>query len=177
MAKLKDRDETFCQEYLIDLNPYQAAIRTGYSPKTAKEAYRWLKENDEREKPRLRARVDELLAERSRRTGVTADRVIRELARVAFADITQIVDPATVRVRDGVSADDTAAIASIKIKDGDTFMEREVKLCDKLKALEHLGRHLGMFTDNIQLNTAPPTIIDDIAVEEGVHGTDTGSAD
>ena len=167
MAKLKDREEMFCQEYLIDLNPYQAAIRAKYAPKTAKEAYRWLKEGDSREKPRLRARVEALLAERSRRTEVTQDRVVQELARIAFVDLTQVVDPDTGCVRKDASEDDRAAIASVRVKAGGMFTEYEAKLESKNRALELLGKHLGMFRENMSLTMRAPTIVDIDGDEDG----------
>ena len=60
------------------------------------------------------------------------------------------------------SEDDRACIASVKVKSGDSFTEREIKFADKLKALEQLGKHLGMFQDNINLNVELPRIVDDI---------------
>lgn len=162
MARLSERDKRFADEYLIDLNPVQASIRAGYSPATAKDAYRWLKENDDREKPGLRARIDAALAERSKRTGVTADRVVRELGRIAFGDLTDVVDVERATVKWNATRDDTAIIASVKVKSGEDFTEREVKGWDKLKALELLGRHLGMFADKLILTDDRPTIVDNI---------------
>jgi len=162
MSKVGAREDCFVEEYLIDLNPTQAALRAGYSPATAKEAYRWIKEGDSREKPRLRARIEMAMAERSRRTGVTADRVVRELARLAFADITEVVDTKHATVKSDAAKDDRAAIASVKIKTGADYTEREVKLHDKTKALEMLGRHLGMFVDRVAITDDRPVIVDDI---------------
>lgn len=162
MARLSERDKKFADEYRIDLNPVQAAVRAGYSPATAKDAYRWLKEGDDREKPRLRARIEAALAERSRRTGVSADRVVRELARIAFANMTDVVDVERAMLKPGASRDDTAVIASVKVKSGEDFTEREIKLADKLKALELLGKHLGMYADKLILTDDRPVIIDNI---------------
>jgi phage terminase small subunit len=163
VPKLKNpKWEQLCQEYMIDLNQTQAAIRAGYSPRTANTQASKLFA-----KPNIRARVAELQAERSRRTGVTADRVVRELARLAFVDITQVVNPHDATIRVNASEDDRAAILSIKVKDGEMFTEREVKLCDKNRALENLGRHLGMFTDNVRITDDRPTIVDDIPGGEG----------
>ena len=64
------KQKRFCEEYLIDLNATQAAIRAGYSPETA---YSIGQEN--LKKPEMRARIDKAMAERSKRTGVNADRV------------------------------------------------------------------------------------------------------
>ncbi|MEA4899312.1 MAG: terminase small subunit [Christensenellaceae bacterium] len=158
MPELKNlRHERLCQEFMIDLNQTQAAIRTGYSPRTANTQAARLFAN-----VNIRARVDELLAQRSARTGVTADRVVRELARLAFADITQVVDVDRATVLPDVSEDDRATIASVKVKSSPDFTEREIKGWDKLKALELLGKHLGMYTDNVRITDDRPTIVDDI---------------
>lgn len=146
---MTDKQKRFCEEYLIDLNATQAAIRAGYSPKAAKEQGARLLTN-----ANIRARIDEALAARSCRTGVNADRVIRELARIAFVNPPNVVDTKNATVLEGASEDDTAAIASVKVKivQGDfDSVEREVKFADKLKALELLGRHLGMFSDKLEL--------------------------
>lgn len=164
---MTERQNRFCEEYLIDLNATQAAIRAGYSPASAKEIA-----SENLTKPNVRARIDEALAERSKRTGVTADRVIRELARVAFVDPTKVVDTNNATVLPNVSEDDRATIASVKYKSssGETSdsVEREIKFADKLKALELLGKHLGMFTDNINLNADMGVqIINDIPKDTG----------
>lgn len=161
MAKLKNpKHEMFCQEYMIDLNQTQAYIRAGYSPREAESAAARLSAN-----VKVRARINELKAERSVRTGVTADRVVRELARIAFLDPTKLADINKAELLEDATEDDRAAIASIKVKSGEDFTEREIKFADKLKALDQLGRHLGMFQDNLNLNVALPRIVDDIGGE------------
>jgi len=147
MGKLKHaKNELFCQEYLKDINATQAYIRAGYNPKNVSQCASMLLA-----KPHVRARVDQLLAERSARTGVTQDRVVRELARIAFLDPTQLVDINDATVREDASEDDRAAIASVKLKSGEDYTEHEIKFADKNKALELLGKHLGMYTDKIDL--------------------------
>lgn len=159
---MTSKQKRFCDEYLIDLNATQAAIRAGYSVDSAGAIG-----NENLKKPQIRARIGKAIAEQSKRTGVTADRVVRELARVAFANSQDIVDFNTATVKTGVARDDTAAIASVKVKtipmpDGDG-VEREIKMADKLKALELLGRRLGLFTDNVNLNgDVGVTIVDDV---------------
>ena len=155
MAKLKNKKhEILVQEYLIDLNQTQAAIRAGYSPKTAT-----VQAHEIFTKPYVRARVEELLAERAKRTGVNQDRIIRELARVAFVNAAEVVSMKDAMLLEDASEDDTAAIASVKVKvmSGDVEgVEREVRFSDKLKALELLGKHLGMFTDKFQISGGLP---------------------
>lgn len=158
---MKKRDAAFCEEYLIDLSPKNAAIRAGFAPSTARDAWKWLDENNDRLKPAVRARIDELLAERSRRTGISADRVIRELARLAFANPGDVIDMRNGGVQVGADDDDMAAIAAVRVKKGADFEEREVRMCDKARALELLGKHLGIFADRVRLEGAVPVIIDD----------------
>ena len=157
------KQQRFCEEYLIDLNATRAAIRAGYSPKSAKTNGPRLLEN-----AGIRARVEAMMARLSRRTGVSAERVVRELARVAFASMPDVVDMRTATLKPDATDDDRAAIASVRVKDGgDMFTEREVRMCDKVRALELLGKHLGMFTDNVRVDGAVPVIIDDVGAGDG----------
>ena len=148
--KLTYKQQCFCEEYLIDLNATQAAIRAGYSAKSASNI-----SSELLAKEAITENINRAMAIRSRRTGVNADRVIQELAKVAFLNPTDLVDFNRAMLLADVSSSDTAAIASVKVKEvsGDDIdsIEREIKFCDKLKALELLGKHLGMFTDNIHL--------------------------
>lgn len=175
MAELNDKQLRFIDEYMIDLNATQAAIRAGYSPRTAKAQGARLLTN-----VNLRARLDEKLAETSKRTGVNADRVVRELARIALGDLTDIVDVDEGKIKDGVSRDDRAAISSVRIKrttrtdkDGaeEVTIDREIKLCNKIDALELLGKHLGMFTQKLSVETR------DITLEEYLRQLDAGGTD
>lgn len=156
------KQQRFCEEYLIDLNATRAAIRAGYSPKSAKTNGPRLLEN-----AGIRARVEAMMARLSRRTGVSAERVVRELARVAFASMPDVVDMRTATLRPDATEDDRVAIASVRVKDGDMFTEHEVRMCDKVRALELLGKHLGMFTDNVRVDGAVPVIIDDVGAGDG----------
>lgn len=150
MAKLTDKQERFVEEYMIDLNATQAAIRAGYSVKNAGKIGSELLE-----KTRISEAIDIKKAERSRRTGVTADRVVTELARIAFANAKNIVNFKTGGILGYANDDDLAAVQSVKVKTScgnvDTE-EREIKLADKQKALELLGKHLGMFKDKVELS-------------------------
>lgn len=141
------KQKRFVEEYLIDLNATQAAIRAGYSPATAKEIG-----CENLTKPNIAAAVSQAMAERSRRTGINQDRVLQELARIGFAKITDVVDPETAKIRPDASDDDLACIQSIKIKPSEFGTEREVKLYDKKSALVDLGKHLGLFKDKVELN-------------------------
>ena len=156
---MTDRDKRFAEEYIIDLNASAAAIRAGYSPKTAKDAAAWIREENP-QKPQVKAMVERLMAERSRRTGITADRVLTEIAKIAFVNAGDLIDFESGKVRQDARRVDKAAIQSITSKTG-KIEEHEVKLMDKTRALELLGKHLGMFTDNVKVDGAVPVIIDD----------------
>ena len=146
---------------MVDLNATQAAIRAGYSPKNAQKIGSQLLD-----KTSVYSEIQRRMAQQSKRTGITADRVLRELAKIGFANSKNIIDPETGRIRPGVSEDDMAAVASIKVKtsesDHGSSKEREVKMMDKNRALELLGRHLGMWNDKLTVAMEPVTMTDDL---------------
>lgn len=159
MSKFTPKQKRFVEEYLIDLNATQAAIRAGYSPDTAKDIG-----CQNLAKLNISAAIAKAVAERSKRTGVNQDRVIVELARVAFANIADVVDQKSEKIKKDISSDDAAAIQSIKVKtiptkDGGKIVELEVRLYDKIRALELLGKHLGMWNDKMSLSLNIPQFI------------------
>lgn len=163
---LTKKQQLFVEEYLIDLNATQAAIRAGYSPDTAKDIG-----CENLAKPNIRARIDQALAERSRRTGINQDRVIRELARIAFVNAADVINSKDATLREDASEDDTAAIQSVKVKTfGEDGVEREIKMADKLKALELLGKHLGMYQNNLNVTVEASGKLDDIMSQLGGEG-------
>ena len=141
------KQKRFVEEYLIDLNATQAAIRAGYSPHTAKDIG-----CENLAKPNIAAAISQAMAERSRRTGINQDRVLQELVRIGFAKITDVVDPETAKILADASEDDLACIQSIKIKPNEFGTEREVKKKKKKAALVDLGKHLGLFKDKVELS-------------------------
>ena len=155
--KLTKKQQLFVDEYLIDLNATQAAIRAGYSVDTAAAIG-----CENLTKPNIQQAIAERMAERSKRTGVNQDRVVLELAKIAFVKMTDIVD-SNGKIKDTATDDDLSCIESVKYKRSDTdtgySVEREVKISPKLKALELLGKHLGMWNDKIDLNVTQPIVI------------------
>lgn len=157
---LTAKQRRFVDEYLIDLNATQAAIRAGYSAKTANEQGARLLANVS-----VQALLTERIKDRERRTEITQDKVIAELAKIGFADIRKavqwgpelrVVDQETgeTAIANGVSlvdsekidSDTAAAISEIS----QTAQGVKVKLHDKRAALVDIGRHLGMFKDRIE---------------------------
>lgn len=159
MAKLTDKQKKFVEEYLIDLNATQAAIRAGYK----KSEYTDTNANKLLENTRIAEAIAKAMAERSRRTGISQDRVVNELAKIAFVNMLDVVDEEG-RIRSTASEDDLACIESIKHKESSSIngdsTEREVKIASKLKALELLGKHLGMWNDKLDVNMNVPIIFE-----------------
>lgn len=152
---LTEKQKLFCEEYLLDLNATNAAIRAGYSPESAADIA-----SENMQKPHIKAAIDKRMAERSARLGVTQDRVLTELAKIAFAAPCEVIDFESGEILDKERA---AAIASIKIKqiptrEGETITERDIRFVDRVKALELCGKHVGMFKDKVELSGEGGTI-------------------
>ena len=155
---MTDKQKRFVEEYLIDLNATQAAIRAGYSVKNADTIGLQLLG-----KTQVAAEIGRRMAERSKRLGVNADRIVTELAKIAFANVGTMVNTSDGTVKDDAATEDLAAIQQIKIKTMDgakgSSFECEVKLSEKTKALELLGKHIGMWNDKIDVNVTLPVVI------------------
>lgn len=153
MGRLTTKQKRFIDEYMIDLNATQAAIRAGYSAASAGSIG-----SENLKKPEIASRVRAREAERSKRTGINADRVLDELGKLAFVNPTDLIDPETGDIRSDISPEDAAAIASVKTRkiatEEGTGVEKEVRLTDKLRALELCGKHLGMFKDSADISAA-----------------------
>ena len=107
LAKLTNKQSRFVEEYLIDLNATQAAIRAGYSEKTARSQGQRLLTNVD-----IQERFKGQIEQRSERTEITADRVIQALADIAYTD-------------------------------------EDIRLGDRIRALELLGKHHALFSDKL----------------------------
>jgi phage terminase small subunit len=147
-ADLGPRQERFVEEYLLDLNAKQAAIRAGYSPKTAEAQGSRLLSN-----VKVQRAISARMAARSKRTEVAADRALLEIARLGFSDLRRLFHEDGRLKHPNEWDDDTAAsIASVEVVTrslGDGVVEyvRQIKLWDKGKALEQLSKHLGLYRD------------------------------
>lgn len=141
MAKLTDKQKRFVAEYLVDLNATAAAIRAGYSEKTACEQGSRLLAN---------VKVQEEIQKRQkglqRKLEITQERVLQELASIAFANGADFVTVnrnglLDIKATTDVPREKLPAIAGIKYNQTGV----EIKLHDKVRALELLGKHLGVF--------------------------------
>jgi phage terminase small subunit len=156
MTELSPKQTRFCEEYLIDLNASQAYIRAGYrcTAKTANvESCKLLA------KPNIQARVKQLQEEQQQRTEITADRVISELAAIAFTNLSDVCqwDAKQIKLKDSetLTPAQSAAIQSISITPGKYGNSVSVKMQNKDSAIEKLGRYMGLFSD---LNSALATL-------------------
>lgn len=138
MSALTPRQERFVAEYLVDLNATQAAIRAGYSPKTANEQAARLLANVS-----VQAAVHEAQAARQTRTEVTQDQVVTELARMAFYDVGAIAAHPMSGPEDiaALPEDVRRAIVGWSWDKAGNFT---VKLSPKTPSLDLLARHLGL---------------------------------
>ncbi|HUX74613.1 MAG TPA: terminase small subunit [Steroidobacteraceae bacterium] len=138
------RMQLFVNEYLVSLNATDAARRAGYAPRHAGlRGYALLR------RPGVQLAIRAAMDARAARTGVTADRIVEELAAIAFSDIRHIIDFGTNHVRlqpaSTMRAADRAAIKSISVRIGRRGCGHvRVRLHDKFSALYMLERHLGM---------------------------------
>lgn len=173
---LNDKQRMFVEEYMIDFNGKQAAIRAGYSPKCAEVTASKLLS-----KAKVHAYKEVLMAEASRRTGVSVDRVIRELARLAFINPTKAVNFDTVELQRDAKEDDLAAVASIRVKrivtDDNEIEEREIKFFDKQKSLDSLGKYLGMFTEKVKIDANVTTTDKLAALLDSIKESDSNDDD
>jgi phage terminase small subunit len=153
-GRLKPRQARFAAEYLIDLNATQAAIRAGYSAKHADVTGPRLLGN-----VGIAAAIAAGQADRGKRTGITADRVLAEYGKIAFANMGDYMRPGPggdpVLDFSGLTQDQKAALAEVTVdsylegggEDARTVKRVRFKLGDKLHALDSVAKHLGMFKE------------------------------
>lgn len=138
---LTPRQQRFVDECLVDLNGKQAAIRAGYSPNCAEVTASRLLRN-----AKVAAAVAEARRERAERTAITQDSVVQGLARIAFSDVRDLFDDDGYPLPPNRLPDQVrGAVASITI--GENHRSMRIRMCDKLRALELLGKHFGLFKD------------------------------
>lgn len=166
---LTDRQRAFIREYLVDLNAGAAAIRAGYASKTARDTGAKVLGH-----PVVAKAIKKAMDERAKRTEITADMVLRELAKVGFSDLRDVATWTEdgVEFKPSADLDDDAAktIKSVKSKRRTTTdkegnisetVELEITREDKVAALEKIGRHLGMFNDKLTLTHEYADLPDD----------------
>ena len=161
---MTDAQKRFCDEYLIDLNATRA-YKVAY-PKVKKDHTATVNGNRLLTNADIQNYISEKMKKREERTEVTQDMIINELAKIAFLDISNLYNEngGLKKIQD-IDENTRRAISSLETfeefegygedreKVGDT---KKVKLIDKTKALELLGKHLGMFKDKIDISQDKP---------------------
>jgi phage terminase small subunit len=161
--RLSPREERFVSEYLLDLDACRAALAAGYSASMAhSKAFQWVS-GSKSTKPHVMAAVAKAQARRAKRTEVTADAVVAELAKLGFANMADYMraGPSGDPFLDfsSLTRDQAAALVEVTVDD---YVDRrgenardvrrvKFKLADKRAALVDLGRHLGIFRDRMEL--------------------------
>jgi phage terminase small subunit len=166
---LTGKQQLFVEEYLVDLNATQAAVRAGYSVRTARQVgCRLLTYVD------IKAAIEAAIEERKKRITVTGDMVIAELALIAFAgmkDFVEIDEGGAIRAfpLDTLAEGKDRIIRKVREKrtikstaDGDQVLDSiyEFELVDKIKSLELLARHMGLLHDKTEIDVRQPVIIE-----------------
>jgi len=148
----------FVAEYLIDLNGKQSAIRAGYSEKTAESQASSLLRN-----PKVRAAVQAGMDKRAKKLEISADRVLQEIAKMAFVDERKFFnDDGSIKNVTELDDDTAAALQGFEVEKlyqhfakgaaQETGTVSKIKIADKTKSLELLGRHLKLFTDKVEVS-------------------------
>lgn len=184
---LTDRERLFVREYLVDLNAARAAVRAGYSPKAAKVTACRI-----RNRSRVKAAIDAALAERAAKLEITTERVLREMALLAFANVLDYFTPlpdGTAHVDlSGLTREQAAAIADLTVEEfvsgrgaaGRDVRRVKVKLADKSRNLELIGKHLGMFarkpSDREEEGTGDDVELSDLELAQRILGLLAGAS-
>ena len=147
---MTDKQKRFCDEYLIDLNATRA-YKTAY-PSIKKDETARANGSRLLTYANIKKYIEERMQERQERTEVTQDQVVKELAAIAFAKATDYAEvrDGQVIIKNTTDLSDMMVRAIAGIKEGRNGVE--IKLNDKGKALELLGRHLGMFKDRMEVS-------------------------
>ena len=158
---LTPKQKRFVDEYLIDLNATQAAIRAGYSKKTAS-----VVGCENLTKPNIAKAIEESQSQRSKRTKVDADYVLKRLVEIDQMDVADIIN-ADGSIKPVVDWPECwrRTISSIEVTEiGDVGLLKKIRLPDKLKNLELLGKHIDIsaFKERIEhegvIKTTAPTV-------------------
>lgn len=150
--KLTDKQEQFCLEYVVDFNATQAAIRAGYSKKTAKQIG-----EQNLSKVDVASRIKELKKPREDAPKNLRERILKRLEDIAFTDLNEFMENEYYENDEGekvfygrkikenlFESDKLAAVAGLK----PGIRGTELKMSDRVKALEMLGRHTGFFNED-----------------------------
>ena len=155
---LNDKQKLFCNEYLIDMNAYAAALRAGYKKTTARYASKWINPNENPQKPadqkkskfnpEMRAYIDARMAEKEDALIAKQDEVMKYLSAVMRRELSEHVVVTTAEERTWYAPDDNGTMRkNTERKETPQIVEIPSRLSDANRAAELLGKAYAMFTD------------------------------
>lgn len=158
---LTARQRRFVDEYLVDLNATQAAIRAGYSAKTARSVG-----SENLTKPDIASAIDARRAAITEKLEVSQESIVAELAKIGFADIRKLfTETGGLKRVEHLDDDAAACLSSVEVvtrrvpgtdrDDPEYEHVSKVRMWDKRAALVDLGKHLGMFVERVQHDVGP----------------------
>ena len=161
--KLTAKQQRFCDEYLVDLNATQAAIRSGYSKKTA---YSIGQEN--LNKPEIKEYIEKRMAEKEEALIAKQDEVMRYLTSVMRRELSEsVVVTLQNKTEKWVVDEDTGKLKKQTVtEEKPAVVDIPAKLVDANKAAELIGRRYGMFKDSVKLDVTPVVIGGDDGLED-----------
>lgn len=144
------RRQRFRDEYLVDCNASQAAIRAGFYPRTAgRRGYELM------QRPEMQAAIAEKMQAKAEQCDLTAERVLKELMALAFGTMRDVAEwddtGVNLRVSAELSPEAAAMVSEISQTASESGVNVRVKLHPKVQALEMLGRHLTLFVNRTEL--------------------------
>ena len=158
MARLTAKQQRFCDEYLIDLNATQAAIRAGYSKKTAA-----VIATENLKKPNIAEYIEKRMAEKEDALIAKQDEVLKYLTSVMRRELSEHVVVTTTEERSTYVPDAEGKMRKQTVKtEKPEIVEIPARLSDANKAAELLGKRYGLYTDVMEIDDKRPVIVDDI---------------
>lgn len=155
MAKLTAKQQRFCDEYLIDLNATQAAIRAGYSEKTAKSIGQ-----ENLTKPDIKEYIKNRMDEKEESLIAKQDEVLRYLTSVMRREKSEHVVVTLVDEKSYYAPDEDGKMRKrTEKKEFPKIVEIPARLSDSNKAAELLGKRYGLYTDSVDVNGSIPVVI------------------
>lgn len=155
MAKLTAKQQRFCDEYLIDLDGTKAAIRAGYSKKTA-----GVIASENLKKPNIKEYIKKRMEEKKKDLIANQDEVLQYLTSVMRREKTENVVVTLVNEKSYYAQDEDGKMRKrTEKKEIPQIVEIPARLCDSNKAAELLGKRYSLFTDTVDVNGAIPVVI------------------
>ena len=162
MAKLTAKQQRFCDEYLIDLNATQAAIRAGYSKKTARAIA-----NENLTKPYIKEYIEKRMSEKEKELIADQDEVMKYLSSVMRREMTESVVVTISKEKSTYVPDANGTMRKQTVKeDAPQVVQIPARLSDANKAAELLGKAYGIYTDKVQSEVVIPVFSGEDDLEE-----------